>query len=77
MSGPQIVKPDPDSQYRLIPCECGSTEVGYIRRISTPPYRVEWAACCPACGKMTRYWQIKHTAQIEWNGRSRPSWDRD
>lgn len=73
---PQIVKPDPDGQYRLQPCpECGCTEPEYVRRI--PHYRVEWCIRCPACGKMSRYWTIKHHAQIEWNGRKRPSWDRD
>lgn len=74
---PQIVQPDPDSQYRLLPCECGCTMAGYTRRVTTPPRRVEWAIRCPVCGRMSRYWTIKHHAQIEWNGRKRPSWDRD
>lgn len=73
---PQIVKPEPDGQYRLQPCECGSTEVAYAKSIH---HRrgVEWAAGCQVCGKMTRWWPIQHHAQIEWNGRKRPSWERD
>ena len=77
MSVPQIIKPDTDSQYRLIPCKCGNAEAGYVRRITTQPRRVEWAVRCPACGEMSRYWTIQHHAQIEWNGRELPSWDRD
>ena len=69
--------PDPDSQYRLIPCKCGCSDVRYRRRISTPPRRVEWAVVCMACGNTSRYWPIKHHAQIEWNGKELPSWERN
>lgn len=69
--------PEPDSQFRLLPCPCGSTEVEYTRRITTPPRRLEWAVRCRTCGKMSRYWMAKHNAQIEWNGKERPSWERD
>lgn len=73
---PQIITPDPDSQYRLLPCECGGANAAYYRRI-TIPGGVEWAVGCQVCGKMTRWWPIRHHAQIEWNGGKRPSWERD
>ena len=73
---PQIIKPAPDSHFVLLPCECGSKDVAYSRRVS-PITGVEWQAGCLACGKITRVWTIQHHAQIEWNGRERPSWDRD
>ena len=68
--------PDPDSHFRLLPCpECGGTEIEYLRRV--PHYRLEWCVRCKTCGKMSRYWTVKHHAQIEWNGKERPSWERD
>ena len=74
--GAEIIRPDPDSHFRLIPCDCGRSDVAYSRLIKLP-YRVQWTAGCLACGKTTRTWTAQHTAQIEWNGRERPSWDRD
>lgn len=72
----EIIRPDPDSQYRLIPCGCGNSDVAYVKRIKLP-YGVEWMACCLSCRKSTRSWTIQHHAQIEWNGREAPSWERD
>ena len=75
MSVPQIIQPAPDSQYRLIPCSCGSDKVAYAKRI-TIPAGVEWSVVCNTCGKTTRWWRVQHHAQIEWNGGKRPSWER-
>lgn len=76
-TGPsEIIRPDQDSQYRLIPCDCGQSDVAYVKRIKLP-YGVEWVAGCLSCGKTTRVWTIQHNAQIEWNGRKGPSWERD
>lgn len=72
---PQIIQPDPDSHYRLIPCSCGSDQVAYARMV-TIRGGVEWAAGCKTCGKTTRWWRVQHHAQIEWNGGKRPSWER-
>lgn len=75
--GAQIVRPDPDGQYRLQACpNCGSSEVVYTKRIKLRG-GVEWVAGCLVCEKATRAWPIQHHAQIEWNGRDRPSWERD
>lgn len=73
--GAQIIRPDPDSQYRLVPCKCGYGDVAYARKITT--HGVEWAAGCLTCERCTRIWTAQHAAQIEWNGKERPSWDRD
>lgn len=74
--GAQIVRPEQDGHYRLLPCNCGSTDVAYTRSIKIPG-GVEWVAGCLTCEKCTRPWPIQHHAQIEWNGKERPSWERD
>ena len=85
----EITKPDPDSQYRLIPCKCGSSEVVYARCVS--PYCYDrpqkkppepsphdmWRVVCTDCGETTTLEPKKHDAQIRWNGRKKPSWQRD
>ena len=76
MNAPQIVKPDPDSHFRLLPCECTSTDVAYHKAdkgMGAPLWRVK----CNACGKTCPPRLARHQAQIEWNGREKPSWDRD
>lgn len=73
--GAEIIRPDPDSQYRLIPCGCSYSDVAYTRKITRRG--VEWMAGCLTCERCTRVWTIQHHAQIEWNGRERPSWERD
>lgn len=69
----EIEKPDPDSQYRLRPCACGSSDVYYI----CYGYYAFYTAVCNTCGKQTTLNRTKHHAQIEWNGGERPSWERD
>lgn len=71
-----MTKPAPDSQFVLIPCsECGNTDVEYGSRYALGGE--EWAVRCVKCGKVTGWHRIRHHAQLEWNGRERPSWDRD
>ena len=36
----EIKKPEPDSQYRLLPCKCGGDNVAYVH------YNGERAECC-------------------------------
>jgi hypothetical protein len=71
-----MTKPAPDSQFRLLPCSCGSNNVAYGERC-TPSRGREWAVGCMNCGKVTDWHTVRHHAQLEWNGRERPSWDRD
>lgn len=76
MSVQQIIKPDPDGHYRLRACDCGQSNVAYIQTIKLGR-PVEWVAGCISCGRTTRTWTAQHSAQIEWNGREAPRWDRE
>ena len=76
MSVQRIIKPDPDGHYRLRACDCGRSNVAYIQTIK-PGQPVEWVAVCLTCHKTTRAWTAQHSAQIEWNGREAPRWDRE
>ena len=61
------IKPDPDSQYRLIPCSCGG-EPEYVQYGFDALQVDYWSVECPVCKKGTsRYYHIRHDAQIEWN----------
>ena len=73
--GAQIIRPDPDSHFRLTPCKCGYGDAVYTRTITTRG--VEWVAGCLTCERCTRIWNAQHAAQIEWNGKEKPSWERD
>ena len=76
MSVQQIIKPDPDGHYRLRACDCDRSNVVYIQTIK-PGRGMEWVASCITCGRSTRAWPVQHSAQIEWNGREAPRWDRE
>ena len=65
----EIIKPAPDSLYRLIPCDCGSTEVVYTQYIDpagAPLWRV---ACMDGGAKVDAGASTRHDAQLEWNRR--------
>ena len=65
----KIIKPDPDSQYRLIPCDCGSSEVVYAQYID-PTGAYLWRTVCTDCGAtVDPGTSIRHDAQLEWNRR--------
>lgn len=58
-------RPAPDSQFRLLPCECGSEDVVYqsFQGMSGTDYRVK----CLNCGRRT-FWRLcRHDAQVAWN----------
>lgn len=67
----RILKPAPDSQYRLRPCKaCGGDCVAYVEyeHPEGPPLR--WRVVCYDCGNTVDVaTKIRHTAQIEWNRR--------
>lgn len=73
--GAQIIRPEPDSHFRLIPCNCEYSDAVYTKKIT--PHGVEWMAGCLTCERCTRVWPVQHHAQIEWNGRELPSWAKD
>lgn len=62
----QLIKPEADSQFRLVDCECGSDQVVYLQlRIRG---QLVWVVRCMDCGKQTRPdTMVRHTAQQRWN----------
>lgn len=74
MSGPtfdaaqQIIKPDPDSQYRLIPCGCSSQEVVYEQYRDPETGAPLWRVVCKDCGATVDiHTNIRHQVQVAWN----------
>lgn len=63
----RVDKPPADSQYRLLPCNCGADEAGY--QVWPTEGRHWFRVKCPGCGQETPYWANKHEAQLDWNGR--------
>ena len=63
----QIIKPNPDSQYRLRPCPvCGSDDVAYVEYEDG---RQElWRVQCFGCGHVGQGHEVRHDAQLAWNG---------
>lgn len=62
------IKPEPDSQFKLLDCgNCGSSDVVYIQTNTggKEQYRVR----CRFCGQRTPWWGCRHDAQADWNGR--------
>ena len=57
----QVIVPDQDSQYRLVPCRCG--EMGIYEQVTSGAWRVR----CTACGRMTSEDAVRHEVQIRWN----------
>lgn len=62
-----IVKPEPDSHFRLIGCECGGDNAAYIKF----PVRngASWRVSCLDCGRTATADGIAsmHYVQILWN----------
>lgn len=67
----RIIKADPDSQFRLLPCaECGSDNVAYVeyKKGAQEPWRVQ----CFDCGHMVDKQSVcRHQAQMHWNKEAR------
>lgn len=64
----QIKKPDPDSQYRLLPCKkCKSDVVAYVHYDGRGG--AKWRVKCFGCGHtVDKGHRVRHDAQIAWNG---------
>lgn len=66
----KIVKPEPDSQYRLRDCACGSDNVAFVNyKVGCEElWRVQCFDClrceAPATG-------VRHQVQVAWNNRMR------
>ena len=64
----QIIKPDPDSQYRLRPCKkCKADNVAYIKY--QHPDGEGWRVQCFDCGEIADPGRPapRHNAQLLWN----------
>ena len=62
----EIMKPEQDSQYRLLPCTCKSDNVAYVH------YNSEggdaWRVTCFDCGHtVDKGNRIRHEVQLNWN----------
>lgn len=59
----EIIKPKADSQYRLVPCRCGSDNVAYMLGVDGL-----WRGHCFDCGYTGAGAEARHDAQMKWNG---------
>lgn len=66
----EIKVPDPDSQYRLLPCKkCGSDNVAYVHYDSRGGDA--WRVQCFDCGHIVdKGYKVRHDAQVAWNKES-------
>ena len=63
----RTIKPDPDSQYRLRPCQvCDGDDVAYVQYEDGE--RTMWRAQCFSCGHAGQGCEVRHEAQVDWNG---------
>lgn len=66
-----IVKPDPDSQYKLLACKkCHSDDVAFVKYHH--PDGPRWRVQCFNCGEILDPGEPapRHTLQVEWNRRT-------
>lgn len=66
--------PNPEWQYRLLPCLCGVDDAEYILNVGKPELEdaLFYVRCC-ACGRKTQPHICAHDAQQEWNDTYRAS----
>lgn len=66
----EIVHPDPDSQWRLRACKCGSAEVVYAKYTHADGVP-RWRVVCTDCGASADlHGTVRHEVQVEWNRRN-------
>lgn len=63
----EMSKPNPESQYRLKNCSCGSDEVVYLHCKDVFGHLVWRVKCMDCMAETARSFPIKHDAQIAWN----------
>ncbi len=65
----EIIKPDYDSHFKLLPCQCGS-DAAYVKYIAGNDER--WRVQCFTCGALVDLGtEIRHTVQMAWNDKMR------
>lgn len=61
-----VVRPQPDSQFRLAPCRCGSDKVAYVQYMTENAEL--WRVRCFDCGNVVdKGCTVRHDAQLAWN----------
>lgn len=64
----KIVKPVPDSQFRLLSCNCGSDNVAYVKYRQEDTAEDAWKVSCFDCGRtVDKVDAVQHDAQRSWN----------
>jgi hypothetical protein len=62
----EIKKPEPDSQYRLLPCKCKSDNVAYVHYNGRGG--AKWRVECFDCGfTVDKGNKVRHDVQLVWN----------
>lgn len=62
----EIKVPEPDSQFRLLSCKCGSDNVAYEHYNGRGG--AAWRVKCYDCGfTVDKGNRVRHDAQINWN----------
>ena len=62
----EIKVPEPDSQFRLVPCKCGSDNVAYEHYKGRGG--AAWRVKCYCCGfTVDKGNRVRHDAQRNWN----------
>lgn len=62
----EIKVPEPDSQFRLVPCKCGSDNVTYEHYNGRGG--AAWRVKCYCCGfTVDKGNRVRHDAQRNWN----------
>lgn len=67
MMGMTVIRPDPDSHFRLVPCKaCRSEDVVYKgEQVGDARF---WQVECRCCGcTVDKSTQVRHEAQVAWN----------
>ena len=60
------IQPDPDSQFRLLNCKCGSDRAVYVHYNGKGG--AAWRCRCSDCGfTVDRGNKVRHDAQRNWN----------
>lgn len=68
----QIIKPDPDSHFLLLPCRsCSGDNVAFVKYLHQSGAEL-WRVVCFDCGAIVdQQASIRHDAQIGWNRRNK------
>ena len=65
----QVIRPDTDSHFLLLPCPPPCTGGVPVYEQYNTPAGMRWRVRCPACGATTdpKPYIVRHTVQLAWN----------